>query len=121
MAHGAGRQKAARAELRAVQGRQACDFVLQPICLRCKPGKPCAQCQAGKRKRAPQLRETLSRTAKKAKGQRVRRWRRRLIRSSAGPLIPKLIGTHAGTAWAREPAMGQGMGLLGCRNPLHAP
>ena len=51
--------------------RQACDFVLQPICLRCKPGKPCAQCQAGKRKRAPQLRETLSRTTKKAKGPQV--------------------------------------------------
>ena len=41
------------------------------ICLRCKPGKPCAQCQAGKRKRAPQLRETLSRTTKKAKGPQV--------------------------------------------------
>ena len=57
-------------ELRAVQGRQACDFVLQPT-LRCKPGKPCAPCQAGKRKRAPQLRETLSRTTKKAKGPQV--------------------------------------------------
>ena len=38
-----------------MQGRQACDFVLHPICLRCKPGRPCAQCQAGKRA-PPQLR-----------------------------------------------------------------
>ena len=58
-------------ELRAVQGRQACDFVLHPICLRCKPGRPCAQCQAGKRARPPQLRETHGHTVKKAKGAQV--------------------------------------------------
>ena len=39
---------------------------LHPICLRCKPGKPCAQCKAGKP--APQLRPTLSRATKVAKG-----------------------------------------------------
>ena len=49
-------------ELRAVQGRQACDFLLHRICLRCKPGKPCPRCRAGKP--APQLRETLARAQK---------------------------------------------------------
>lgn len=49
-------------ELRAVQGRQACDFQLHLICMRCKPGKPCAQCKAGKA--APQLRASLSRAKK---------------------------------------------------------
>ena len=50
-------------ELRAVQGRQACDFELHPICLRCRPGKPCSQCKTGKP--AQQLREKLSRATKK--------------------------------------------------------
>ena len=50
-------------ELRAVQGRQECDFELHPICLRCKPGKPCPQCTAGKP--AQQLRAKLGRASKK--------------------------------------------------------
>jgi hypothetical protein len=50
-------------ELRAVQGRQECDFELHPICLRCKPGKPCPQCTAGKP--AQQLRAKLGGASKK--------------------------------------------------------
>ena len=34
-------------ELRAVQGRQACDMQLAPICMHCKPGKPCQRCAVG--------------------------------------------------------------------------
>jgi len=60
------------------------------------------------------------RSAAPPRRQRVRRWRRRLIRSSAGPLIPKLIGTHAGTAWAREPwakAWGSWVAATLCMHP----
>ena len=35
-------------ELRAVQGRQACDMQLAPICMHCKPGRPCQQCAVGR-------------------------------------------------------------------------
>ena len=104
-----------------------------PSCAPCRGGRRAtlcfsrSACAASRASRARSARPASAsvrpscerRSAAPPRRQRVRRWRRRLIRSSAGPLIPKLIGTHAGTAWAREPAMGQGMGLLGCRNPLH--